>query len=166
MKKYILAMALMGAIYGLQAQEGFKIGIQGGIPFGDFDDQISVMVGLDLGYMHALGEVVDVGITSGLIHGFAETFQTTTPNIDFPSVQFVPLAGSVRIWPSNSLSFGVDGGYALGLGDDNDGGLYYRPLIGYLLGPKTELNLSYTSISSNDRSWTTVTLGILYTFQL
>ncbi len=157
-------MLIVLSMSGLFAQEGFKIGIQGGIPLNDFDDQISVAVALDIGYMHALGEVVDFGVISGFIHGFPETFQTNTVNIDFPSVQFVPLTAAIRIWPSNSFSFGGNAGYAFGLNEGNEGGLYYRPIIGYLLGAKTEINVSYTGISLDNASWTTATLGILYTF--
>ena len=102
------------------AQEGFKIGLQGGIPLGDFDDQLSLVVALDVGYMWALGEVVDVGPASGYIIGFTDKFDDESPLADLPNVQFVPAAASVRIWPSNSFSLGADGGYAIGINDGND----------------------------------------------
>ncbi|MEK6154049.1 hypothetical protein WIW50_12340 [Flavobacteriaceae bacterium 3-367] len=159
---FVFFLSVMGL--GMHAQQGFKVGIQGGLPFNDFNDEVGVVVGADVGYMWALGEVVDLGVSAGYIHGFAETFQTGTVLTGLSDVQFVPLAASLRIWPSDSFSFGIDGGQALGINDGNDGGLYYRPLIGFLLGAKTELNFSYTTIDLDDRSWTTVTLGILYTF--
>ena len=76
----------------------------------------------------------------------------------------MPLAVSMRLWPSNSFSIGVDAGYALGLNEGNDGGLYYRPLVGFLLGAQTELNFSYSNINLEDDKWSTITIGILYTF--
>ena len=164
MKKYLLTLCIAVTMGGVYAQEGFKLGIQAGIPFNDFDEQVSIAVALDIGYMHALGEVVDLGIISGIIHGFPETFQTSDVTIDFPSIQFVPLTAAIRIWPSNSFSFGGNAGYAFGLNEGNEGGVYFRPIIGYLLGAKTEINVSYTSISLDTASWTTATLGILYTF--
>ena len=109
MKRLFLTLICVFFVLGLQAQEGFKLGIQGGLPIDDFNDEVSLMLGLDTGYMFALGEVVDLGVMTGFIHGFAETFDSDTVVADLPNVQFVPLAGSVRIWPSNSLSFGVDG---------------------------------------------------------
>lgn len=149
---------------GIYAQEGFKIGIQGGLPFGDFDDQVALFIGFDTGYMYALNKTVDIGVTTGFIHGFAETFHTETVLVDLPDVQFVPLAGSFRIWPSNSFSIGADVGQAFGINDGNDGGLYYRPLIGFLMGPKTEVNLSHTGIRLDDQSWSTINFGVVYTF--
>ena len=166
MKNTIVAFLLTFLGMGLYAQEGFKIGIQGGLPFDDFNDEVGVVVGIDVGHMWALGEVVDLGICTGYIHGFHETFQTNIVRTDLPDVQFIPVAGSIRIWPSNSFSFGVEGGQAFGINKGNDGGLYYRPLIGYLMAANTELNFSYTTVKLEGRSWTTVNLGVLYTFKL
>ncbi len=165
MKRVLVTLALLLVGMQLSAQQGFKIGIQGGLPLGDFNDKVGVVVGLDVGYMWALGEVVDLGITAGYIHGFPEKFRAETVPSDLPSVQFLPVAGSVRIWPSNSFSFGADAGQALGISEDNDGGLYYRPIIGFLLGASTELNISYTGVNLDGTSWTTANLGILYTIQ-
>lgn len=166
MRNTILAFAFTFIGIGLNAQEGFKLGIQAGLPINDFNDETSLMVGLDLGYMWALGEVVDLGISTGLIYGFKESFQSDAIASGLTDVQFVPLAASIRIWPSNSFSFGVDGGYGLGLNKGNDGGIYYRPIIGYLIGPLTEINLSYTGIQLENRSWNTVSLGFLHTFEV
>jgi hypothetical protein len=54
----------------------------------------------------------------------------------------------------------------MGINDGNDGGLYYRPQIGYLVGPSTEFNASYTSIGLDGTPWATVTIGIMYTLQV
>lgn len=160
----ILSFFFWFSTIGLVAQEGVKLGIQGGLPFNDFNSEVGEVVGVDIGYMKALGEVVDIGVMAGFLNGFPEKYERENPLVDFPHVQFVPLAGSVRIWPSDSFSFGGDVGYAFGINSGNEGGLYYRPIVGYLLGPKTEINLSHTNIKLENRDWTTVTLGILYTF--
>ncbi|MBT8308416.1 MAG: hypothetical protein KJN85_15865 [Maribacter sp.] len=164
MKKYVLVLLFATFATGLHAQEGFKIGFHGGLPINDFNDAVSLSLGLDAGYMFALGEVVDIGVSTGFINGFAETFDSDEIVADLPNMQFLPLAASVRIWPSNSLSFGVDAGQALGINDGNDGGFYYRPMLGYLMGAFTEVNLSYTTINmDNDLSWNSVNLGLLFT---
>ena len=165
MIKTILALAFTFLGMGLNAQEGLKVGIHAGLPIDDFNDEISLMAGLDLGYMWALGEVVDLGVNTGLIYGFKESFQSDAVVSGLTDVQFVPLAASLRIWPSNSFSFGVDGGYGIGLNKGNEGGIYYRPIIGYLMGPMTEINLSYTGIQLENRTWNTVSLGFLHTFE-
>ncbi|MCO5724782.1 hypothetical protein [Robiginitalea marina] len=163
MKWFKMAFVLFFLVIGVRAQQGFKIGLHGGIPIqGEVNEVVSLVAGADLGYLFALGEVVDAGIMTGFVNGFPEKFDSG--GADLPHVQFLPLAASFRIWPSNSFSFGADAGYALGLNPGNDGGVYYRPVIGYLMGPRTEVNLSYTGIDTPGQPWATVTLGVLYTF--
>ena len=162
--KKIFALLILGCLSsGLQAQEGFKIGLQGGIPLGDFDEQLSLVAALDVGYMWALGEVVDLGPASGYIIGFTDSFDQTSPFADLPNVQFVPAAASLRVWPGNSFSFGADAGYAIGINEGNDGGLYVRPIIGFLFSAFTEINLSYTNVSLDGASYSSATIGILFT---
>jgi hypothetical protein len=162
MKNSFLALFFTLISGSLIAQEGFKLGLQGGLPLDN--EAVSLSVGLDVGYMYALGEVVDVGIMTGFIYGFAETFQSEVVVADLPDIQFLPIAAGIRVWTSNSFSFGGEIGQAIGINDGNDGGLYYRPVIGYLMGPKTEVNLSYTTIQLDGDSWTAVNFGVMYTF--
>lgn len=161
-RTFSLFLLLMCAC-GLYGQQGFRIGFHAGIPVNqEGNDAVSLMAGLDTGYLFALGEVVDAGAMTGFINGFPEKFDSG--GVDLPHVQFVPLAGSFRIWPSNVFSFGADLGYALGINDGNDGGLYYKPIIGYMTSPRTEVNLSYTGIENDDLPWATVQLGFRYIF--
>lgn len=165
MIKRIVFLLFCGLAYvTVHAQEGFKIGAQAGLPMGDFNERIGVVIGADIGYMWAPNKIFDLGIKAGIIHGFAEEFREGTVLEDLPSVQFAPLAASVRIWPGKSFSFGGDIGQAFGLNEGNDGGLYVRPQLGFQVGPKSEVNFSYTSINVNDEKWTTVSIAYVYTF--
>lgn len=154
------------SISGLFAQQGLKLGFHGGLPTEDFTDEVSIVVGLDVGYMWALGEVVDAGFTVGFVNGFPEKYHTGQIESNLPNIQFALVGASVRIWPSNSFSFGVDAGQAFGVNDGNDGGLFFRPMLGYLMGPMTEINVSYSSIKLDNLTWATVTVGVLLTFDL
>ncbi len=165
MKKVVVILLFGLLSFGLNAQEGFRIGIQGGLPIDDFNDEVSLMVGVDAGYMWVLGEAMDLGVTTGYIHGFSESFGLADMVIELPNVEFVPLATSLKFWPTREFSLGGNVGYALGISEGNDGGLYYRPMIGYLFNQTTEINFSYTGISLDDRSWTTISVGIVLTIQ-
>ncbi|EAR14314.1 hypothetical protein RB2501_02780 [Robiginitalea biformata HTCC2501] len=163
MRSLFFSILFLGIVATATSQQGFKIGAHGSLPVtSEVNDVVSLAVGVDAGYLAALGEVVDLGAMVGFINGFPEKFDSG--GADLPSVQFLPLAGSLRIWLSNSFSFGGDAGYALGLNDGNDGGLYYKPVIGFLMGAQTEVNLSYTGIETDGSPWATVNLGFLYTF--
>lgn len=160
-----MCLAILALLLGinLQAQQGFKLGGHVSLPVtGDANNAASLAVGIDTGYLFALGEIVDLGAMVGYIHGFPEKYGNE--GADLPSIQFLPLAAGVRIWPSNSFSLGAEGGYAVGLNDGNEGGLYYKPILGYLMGAQTEISLSYTGIAVDGFDWATVNFGILYTF--
>ncbi len=144
-------------------QEGFKLGLHGGLPLGtEANDAVSLVAGVDTGYHLALGEVVDAGIMTGYILGFPEQFDSG--GADLPHVQFLPLALSVRFWMTNSFCLGGEAGKAFGLNSGNEGGFYYRPMVGYLMGPQTQVTLSYTGIDSENLPWETLNLGVVYTF--
>lgn len=164
MKNIICSLIFMFMGIVMSGQEGFKLGIQVGLPINDFNNEVSLALGMNAGYMFALGEVLDLGVDVSYIHGIKETFSDSGLPDNLNDVQFAPLAASIRIWPSNSFSFGIDAGYALGINDGNDGGVYYRPLLGFLMGPMTEVNISYTGINLEDKKWTAVSLGVLKTF--
>ncbi|CAN0599019.1 unnamed protein product, partial [Ectocarpus sp. 12 AP-2014] len=71
MKKFFIVLIVSFFSTGIYAQEGFKLGIQAGLPFNDYNEAVSVVLGADFSYMYPLGEVVDVGPAIGYIHGFA-----------------------------------------------------------------------------------------------
>lgn len=164
MKKVIVLLTL--CFFGLSssAQEGFKIGAHGGIPLGEFNDLVGLVVGAEIGYMWAPNKIFDLGIKTGIVHGFPETFRDEVIREKLPSVDFLPAAISVRVWPGKSFSFGGDVGYAIGLSDGNEGGLYYRPQIGFQVGAGSEINFSYSAIQNDPDTWSTVTVGFVYTF--
>ncbi|MCX2719982.1 hypothetical protein [Lentiprolixibacter aurantiacus] len=163
--KKLLLFSLFSFLFfnNLQAQEGFRIGIQGGIPTGDFDEAVSLMVGADVGYMWVLGEYFDLGIATGYIHGFGDKFGLESEAGE--DVQFLPVAGAFRFWPVRDLSIGANVGQAIGLNDGNDGGFYYRPMLGYLFNQTTEINISYTSVDLDVVTWNTISVGLVLTIQ-
>ncbi len=163
MKQRVLLIFFIAMGVTLQAQKGLKIGIQGGIPIGDFNDRVGVVIGGEVGYAWPLGEIIDVGVTAGFLNGFPEKYREETITNNFPNVQFIPLGVALRIWPSNSFFVGGDIGQALGLNDGNDGGLFYRPQLGFLMGPQTQLNFSYTAVNLETAMWATITMGVRYT---
>lgn len=165
MKKNIITLALLFLGIGMQAQVGFKLGVHGGLPLNDFNDEISMYVGVDLGYMWNINETIDLGVTTSYVHGIAETYHSDVVLTDLTDIQFIPVAASVRLWPSNSFSLGVEVGQAFGLSDAyKEDGLYYRPIIGFLFGTNTEINVSYSAIQLENKTWNTVGIGFLHSF--
>lgn len=136
------------------AQTAFRFGANIGLPTGDVSDISSLQAGADIAYMFTTLPVLEVGPMIGYSHFFAKE--------GFSDRQFVPLAASGR---ANLAGFtvGLDVGYALGLSNGVDGGVYYRPQVGFnilMLG----LIASYQGINTNGATFSSFNLGAEFKF--
>ncbi|MGX1930689.1 hypothetical protein [Flagellimonas sp. 2504JD4-2] len=171
MKKIITtSIFLLFVAFNTQAQvdrSNFKAGLNAGVPVGDAADISSFSIGLDVNYHWGISELLDAGLATGFINAFGDTQEASgggiTISAEFEDFQFLPLAASVRIYPTYSFKFGADVGYAVGINAGNEGGLYYRPVIGYNITGNTELNVSYIAVS-NDGTFGIAAAGILFLF--
>ena len=162
MKKVILIAAFFVAGLSLQAQEGASVGINAGIPTGDASDVSGFSLGIDFTYLWSVSDSFDAGVAAGFSNAFGKEIDFGLGSVEIEDIQFLPIAAAGRVHLSEDFSAGVDLGYALGINDGNDGGFYYRPMIGYSLSEKLGLNLSYTGISlDGDFNWNTINLGLM-----
>lgn len=159
-KVLVVALALIG--FSMNAQDGFKLGANLGLPVGDAGDISGFSVGLDAQYMFETAGEFGLGVATGFTNSFGKTIGDSTFSIEVDDVQFLPLAGVARYKASEEFSIGTDLGYALGINDGNDGGFYYRPTVGYAVSEGIEINASYTGISLDGGTWSTVNLGVLF----
>ena len=144
-----------------------RVGINAGAVLGDASDFYSFSLGLDVLHVWGLSREIDLGFATGFTNAFGEKETLDTGGVvietEFDNAQFIPLAGALRIYPSYGFKFGADVGYALGINEGNEGGFYYRPIIGVDVNGSTELNVSYFSVE-NEGSFSTVLLGVLFLF--
>ena len=163
MKKVMVTMALLLSGLAAQAQEGLSLGGHVALPVGDAADFSGFSIGIDAVYLWGVADSFDAGAATGLTNAFgkSEDFGSGV-TVDYDDVQFLPLAAAGRFHASDQFILGVDLGYAIGLNDGNDGGFYYRPQVGYALSDLLQLTLSYTGISLDGGTWSTIGLGILY----
>jgi hypothetical protein len=159
MKKLLILFLVpfMGLNF-VYSQGNFRFGVNGGIPVGDVEDFSNFHLGTDVAYMFNVVEVLDVGPMLGYSHYFSEDLTIGSEKIETDDVQFLPIAASGRFGLS-SLYLGADLGYAIGINDGNDGGFYYRPLIGYQIG-KLGIAASYEGVSMDGGSFNSINLGI------
>ena len=164
MKKVLIIAVMMLGVVGLQAQEGFRAGINVALPVGDASDVSSFSLGLDVNYLWEVAESFDAGLAAGFTNAFGKEIDTGVGSVSIDDVQFLPIAAAGRFHATDQIRLGADLGYAIGISDGNDGGFYYRPMVGYGLSEKMELNLSYTGISLDGATWSTIALGLLFSF--
>lgn len=161
MKKILVFGCMLVLGVSLQAQEGMNLGINLGLPVGDASDFSSFSLGVDANYLWNVSESVDVGVATGFTNAFGKTFEILGQDFDGEDVQFIPIAAAGRFHVTDKFRAGADIGYAIGINDGNDGGFYYRPILAYGLSESMEVNFSYTGISLDGATWSTINLGFM-----
>ncbi|WP_435262474.1 hypothetical protein [Tenacibaculum sp. nBUS_03] len=86
-------------------------------------------------------------------------------------VAFLPLAAAARYAVADKVSVGADLGYGIGIRPEgNDGGFYYRALVGYKVTDKITVHLDYSAnnVSEGNLSSTFASFGLggTYSFSL
>ena len=161
--KKVLIMAVLAFIgFSATAQDGLKLGAHLGLPVGDAGDLSGFSVGIDAQYLFETAGDFDLGVAAGFTNAFVKTLGDDSFSIEIDDIQFLPIAGVARYKASEEFSIGADLGYALGINDGNDGGFYYRPTVGYSISENVEINASYSGISLDGGSWSTINLGVLF----
>lgn len=172
MKKYVLFSFFILLSYQISAQyvdrSFFKAGFHAATTLGDASDFANLGIGMDL-YQHwGVSKTIDLGIATGVQYFFGldstEDIGPTAVTVRGEDTVYLPVAGFFRFYPTKSINLGGDVGYAIGLTDSTEGGLYYRPTLSFDLSPSSALNFSYAVVESDVITWSTITGGVLFRF--
>ena len=147
MKKLFLTIVFTTVLaFSVNAQEGsFSIGASVGTVTGDASDFYSYSY--SVAYMFSMSDQFDLGVTASYLTYIGED-KIFGIAVDIANGSFLPLAAAARYNASEKFVFGADLGYAIGLSPDgNDGGFYYKPMIGYNINDRTQITASYSGIS-------------------
>lgn len=144
-----------------QVNQDIKLGLSAGLPLGDVKDYSSFNLSVDAAYLFEVADMVYVGPLISYSHHFAKKFH----GVKGKDIQHLPIAASGRInfGLENAMFLGVDLGYALGITSGLDGGIYYRPKIGYDFGDAAVI-LSYTGIDEDIITVNSLNLGVEFSF--
>lgn len=139
----IIAILFLAPAVNAQVNQDIKLGISGGLPLGDVKDYSSFNLSVDAAYLFEVADMVYVGPLVSYSHHFAKEHMGFKPD----DIQHLPIAASGRInfGLEKAMFFGADLGYAVGITSGLDGGIYYRPKVGYDFGGIAVI-LSYTGI--------------------
>lgn len=169
MRILIVIVVMIAVSVSLKAQRvdrtNFRAGINAGLVVGDFSESYSFALGADIYHHWGLSREIDLGVATGFSNAFGETREIAgSVQAKFDNIQFVPLAGSLRIYPTSGFKFGADVGYALGVNSGTEGGLYYRPSLGIdMNGGTKEFHVSYYAVNG-DATYSAVLAGLLILF--
>ena len=138
--KKLLLVAMMAFGIAVNAQEGqLNVGGTIGLPVGDVSNA-NVTGAIEANYLFKVSEKFQVGPSVSYLH-----FQQ-----DGADFAFLPLAAAARYAVAEKVTIGADLGYAVGARPSlNDGGFYYRALVGYKVTDKITLHLDYSAASTS-----------------
>ena len=159
MKKFIFAISMAFAGLTASAQDGsLNVGVNGLLPLGDAGDAYSFALSAEANYLFEVSDKVALGPSVSFINYFGKDLG----GISIKDAQFLPVAGAARYGLTDEFSLGADVGYAVGISKGNDGGFYYRPMIGYAVSDKVTVQASYTGISTDGDTTSNVGLGVMF----
>ena len=174
MKKLFLtgALALFGLMNAQKTESGIRLGVNAGIPVGDFGKFTTFTAGVDLAYLYPLAENFRLGVATGYSHYFGKKTKTdlilVTLKNEVPDVGIIPVAATAEfILGDSNVFLGADLGYAFFTKKDlknENGSFYYQPKLGYSFDKRHDLYFSYKGFTRNNASAGSINLGYAYNF--
>ncbi|CAM1341091.1 outer membrane beta-barrel protein [Tenacibaculum amylolyticum] len=167
MKKFLLTIAMVAFGFAANAQDGqFNAGVNLGLPVGDASDISSFAVGAEVNYLFSVSDDFQVGPSVGFVNYFGKDTEVTaggvTVTISASDAQFLPIAAAGRFAISDEFTLGADLGYAVGINTGNDGGFYYRPMVGYNVADNIMIQATYSGVSVTGGSVANIGLGVMF----
>ena len=174
MKKLFLtgALALFGLMNAQKTESGIRLGVNAGIPVGDFGKFTTFTAGVDLAYLYPLTENFRLGVATGYSHYFGKKTKTDLILVilrnEVPDVGIIPVAATAEFTLGDSNVFlGADLGYAFFTKKDlknENGSFYYQPKLGYSFDKRHDLYFSYKGFTRNNANAGSINLGYAYNF--
>lgn len=166
MKRFLFILALVCMTHMSSfSQNGLNFGGSIGLPINGSDLDFTLGLTADINYLFEVHPQFSLGLASGYGIGFGDSYYIgpLIGEIDVEDYEYIPVALAGRHYVGDRLVFGTDVGYAIAMSDLDDGGFYFRPMVGFNLNDVMQLNVNYVGISDY-YYWSTLNLG--FTFNL
>lgn len=176
MKKYIFILLMVLFCAGSAQAQDFKIGVNAGLPVGEFSELDSFALQAVIAYLFEVSDRFELGPVVSAYHFFGAevdvfTFQNSDPLDPFirtvrtDDTTLIPIGGTARFAITESLILGTDLGYAFftrsGVGD---GGFYFKPQVLYMIGDNFGIKVSYSGVKVDSFTFSSVNLGVEFGF--
>ena len=173
MRKVLLVLAAVFALGAAKAQTGknqIGVGLEVGLPMGDFGDAFKTGFGGSLKYLHGVGSAGQVTLTTGY---------TTFSAKDVPSgysahASIIPILVGYRhnfsgVYVEPQLGYGIYGSKVKGGGldeSDSNGAFTWAIGAGYAMAEGLDLGVRYQSASKDGGTTSLIGFHVAYNFSL
>lgn len=146
------------------AQKDMVAGVSLALPVGDAGDFYSFGINADIAYYFDITPEFAVGPALGLLYYMGKDIKFMGEKVGTADdALYLPIAGSARYYFDN-LFIGADLGYGLGLAPKgNDGGLFYRPKVGYYFDSMGVV-ASYLGVNDSGFTFSSINIGVEFMF--
>ena len=160
-KQFIILLTCITISIYSYGQSGLNIGLSFGFPYENYEGyEYSFAFSGDINYLLEVTPAFSLGLASGYGHAFGRDFYLGWPIngvFETPDYQYVPVALAGRVNANRRLVLGADIGYAISVTSAKDlfnnkyytGGFYWRPMVGFNLNEKFQINANYIGISDD-----------------
>lgn len=148
MRKILLSAILAAFVLtSLNAQGEFRAGASLGLPVGDIADVTTFAFGIDLSYLFEVADQLSVGPTAGYQHFFGDNIDVGSIEVEVEDFSFMKIAGEGNYNVTENFDFIGELGYAVGLKDGEDGGIFFRAGFDWGFWEDLSGGFSYSQIS-------------------
>ena len=172
MKKVILSLVVV-AIASLSASAQkekaeskdlkFSVGVEAGLPIGDFKSGYSFGIGGSVQGEYAVAETVGITLNAGYLSFTGKTITEGGQSLKLPSTSMIPVLAGAKFHFTEK----VYGHAQLGLSFFNNGGgsaFTYSPGIGFDLAENFDILIKYQAASKSGSTLSFIGLRAAYTF--
>lgn len=173
MKKIILSLAIVAIAFTVNAQDKkkdakefkFSVGVEAGLPLGDFKETSSIGIGGSVMGEYAAAEAVGITISAGYItfSGKKIDLGGGLGSFKFGSASIVPVLAGVKYYFSEQFY----GHAQLGMSFLNAGAgsaFTYAPTVGFMASENIDISLKYQAFSKGGGTTSFLGLRIAYAF--
>ena len=174
MRKVFLVLASVFALSAANAQTGknqIGVGVEVGLPMGDFGDAFKTGFGGSVKYLHGVGSAGQISLTTGYT-----TFSTKADLPDGYSLKasIIPILAGYRhnfsgAYVEPQLGYGIYGFKAKGGGEsesESEGAFTWAIGAGYALQQGLDLGVRYQSASKDGSTTSLIGFRVGYNFSL
>ncbi|TYP98831.1 hypothetical protein C7447_102147 [Tenacibaculum adriaticum] len=160
--KKILLLTFLNISIQVTSQQQFNIGINGGITIGNIEPVSKMAFGGDINYLFDISDEFVVGPSLGLV--FFSSKEANGEKSD--AKMYLPISTAIRFNSNEDVFYvGADLGFAVGLSPEGDnGGVFFKPLVGYKINQAFKVNLFYAGIKKRKPTYAFIGLGLVYDF--